>query len=155
LGDQMCCIFCGSEEDLTNEHVFPAFMGGDLEVRDGSCRTCNKDFGIAEAALKRATIPLLNLLRIENRYGVVPNAALNVEIRGLDLKSLPGFMDGKGEINLVNVVRDSIAEDGRKLRQGFFLKKEDGERFAERAIAQGREVRDRDVVLPAKTGHLS
>src|ERR1700686_2145021 len=141
----MCCIFCRSEENLTNEHVFPAFMGGELEVRNGSCERCNRDFGIAEAALKKATIPLLNLLKIENRYGVVPNAPLNVEIRGLDLKKLPAFMDGKGEINLTNVVRESVSEDGRKLRRGFFITKEDGDRFVERARAQGREVKDSGV----------
>jgi hypothetical protein len=141
----MCCMFCRSEENLTDEHVFPAFMGGELEVRNGSCKRCNGDFGVAEAALKKATIPLLNLLQIENRYGVVPNAPLNVEIRGLDLKKLPAFMDGKGEINLSNVVRESVSEDGRKLRQGFFITKEDGDRFVERALAQGREVKDRGV----------
>jgi hypothetical protein len=31
-----------------------------------------------------------------------------LEIRGLDLKNLPAFMDGKGEINLSNVVRESV-----------------------------------------------
>ncbi len=24
----MACIFCGSEENLTREHVFPGFLGG-------------------------------------------------------------------------------------------------------------------------------
>jgi hypothetical protein len=81
-------IFCRSEEKLTDEHVFPAFMGGELEVRNGSCERCNCDFGVAEAAVKEATTPLLNLLQIENRYNVVPNAQLRAEIRGLDLKNL-------------------------------------------------------------------
>src|SRR6202040_2585210 len=112
----MPCIFCFGQENLTDEHVFPAFMGGDLVVRNGSCERCNREFSIAEATLKKATTPVLNLLQIENRYGVVPNAPLNVEIRGLDLKNLPAFMDGKGEINPSNVVRESVTEDGRKLR---------------------------------------
>jgi hypothetical protein len=138
----MCCLFCRSKENLTDEHVFPAFMGGELEVRNGSCKRCNRELGVAEAALKKSTTPLLNLLQIKNRYGVVPNAPLNVEIRGLDLKKLPAFMDGKGEINLLNVVRESVSEDGRRLRQGFFITKEDGDRFVERGRAQGREVKD-------------
>jgi len=120
-------------------------MGGELAVRNGSCKRCNREFSIAEAALKKATIPLLNLLQIKNRYGVVPNAPLNVEIRGLDLKKLPAFMDGKGEINLLNVVRESVSEEGRKLRQGFFISKKDGDRFVERALAQGGQVKDRGV----------
>lgn len=120
-------------------------MGGELKVRNGSCERCNGDFSIAEATLKKATTPVLNLLQIENRYGVVPNAPLNVEIRGLDLKNLPAFMDGKGEINLSNVVRESVTDDGRKLRQGFFLTKEAGNRFAERALAKGGQVKEREV----------
>jgi hypothetical protein len=55
----MGCIFCSGQENLTDEHVFPAFMGGELEVRNGSCTRCNGDFGVAEAALKEATTPLL------------------------------------------------------------------------------------------------
>ena len=124
----MGCMFCPSQENLTDEHVFPAFMGGELEVRNGSCERCNSDFSVAEAKLKKATTLPLNLLQIENRYGVVPNAPLNVEIRGLDLKNLHAFMDGKGEINLSNVVRESVSEDGRRLRQGFFLTKEAGDK---------------------------
>lgn len=46
---QMSCIFCRSNANLTDEHVFPAFMGGELIVKDGSCETCNRDFGVAEA----------------------------------------------------------------------------------------------------------
>lgn len=125
--------------------MFPAFMGGELIVKDGSCETCNRDFGVAEATLKQAITPLLNLLQIENRYGVVPNAPLTAEIRGMDLKNLPAFMDGKGEINLSDVVRESVTEEGRKLRQGFFLTKEAGDKFAERGRAKGAEVKEREV----------
>jgi hypothetical protein len=141
----MGCLFCRSEEKLTDEHVFPAFMGGELKVRNGSCERCNGDFGVGEAAVKEAVTPLLNLLQIENRYNVVPNAQLRAEIRGLDLKNLPAFMDGDGNINLRDVVRESTSEDGRRLRQGFFLTKEAGKRFIERARAKGLEVVEREV----------
>ena len=141
----MGCLFCRSEEKLTDEHVFPAFMGGALEVRNGSCELCNRDFGVSEAAMKEATTPLLNLLQIENRYNVVPNARLRAEIHGLDLNSLPAFMDGDGNINLRDVVTESTSEDGRRLRQGFFLTKEASDRFVERAHAKGFEVTEREV----------
>ena len=84
----MACIFCRGEEDLTDEHVFPAFMGGELQVRDGSCKTHNAKFAVDEGVLKAATTPLLNLLQIENRYGVVPNAPLNTKA-GRFLRSRP------------------------------------------------------------------
>jgi hypothetical protein len=141
----MGCMFCRGQENLTSEHVFPAFMGGGLEVRNGSCKRCNGDFGVAEAALKEATTPLLNLLQIENRWGIVPKAPLNAEIRGLDLKKLQAFMDGEGEIRLLDVVKESITDDGRILRQGFFLTKEAGDKFVERARAKGLRVIEREV----------
>ncbi len=141
----MGCIFCGTEENLTDEHVFPAFMGGELEVPGGSCARCNGNFGVAEAALKEATTPLLNLLQIKNRYNVVPNAQLCAEIRGLDLKNLPAFMDGQGNINLRDVVKEATSEDGRRLRQGFFLTNEASDRFVQRARDKGLEVIEREV----------
>lgn len=141
----MGCIFCRTEHNLTDEHVFPAFIGGELEVRSGSCETHNKKFAIDEAALKDATTPLLNLLQIENRYGVVPNAPLKAKVRGLDLKSLPAFMDGTGEIRLQSTVKETVTEEGRRLRQGFFLTKEEGDKFVERARAKGLSVTEREV----------
>ncbi len=141
----MPCIFCKSEHDLTDEHVFPAFMGGELEVRKGSCKTCNNSFGVAEAAIKDATTPLLNLLKIENRDGKVPNAPLNVEIRGIDITNLPGFMDGAGNIQLRDHVKDVVDDDGKKRKQGFFLTKEACDKFAERQRAKGGQLIERGV----------
>jgi hypothetical protein len=141
----MSCIFCRSNAHLTDEHVFPAFMGGELIVKNGSCETCNRDFGVAEATLKQAITPLLNLLQIENRDGVVPNAPMTADIRGLDMKNLPAFRDANGEINLSNIVRESVTEDGRRLRQGFFLTKEAGDKFAERGRAKGAQVKELGV----------
>src|SRR4029077_16482979 len=134
----MRCIFCRSDKNLTNEHVFPAFMGGRLEVRRASCDKCNRIFGVAEAAIKNATTPLLNLLRIKNRDGKVPNAPLRAEIQGLDLKSLPAFMDGNGEIRLLDYVKETISDDGRRLRQGFLVTKSAGEECVARNRAKGQ-----------------
>src|SRR5579862_2023724 len=141
----MGCIFCRSKKNLTDEHVFPAFMGGKLVIRDGSCETCNRIFGVPEAAIKGATIPLLNLLKIGNRRGKVPNAPLKIEIRGMDMKNLPGFMDGAGNIQLCDYVKDVVDDDGRKRKQGFFVTQKGGDRFAERGAARGAELIKRDV----------
>jgi hypothetical protein len=141
----MACMFCGTEKNLTDEHVFPAFMGGELIVPNGSCVRCNGDFGTAEATIKEETTLLLNLLKIKNRYGLVPNARLKANIVGLDLKNLPAFMDGDGEINLQSVVRESITEEGRRLREGFFMTPEEGETFKARGHAKGQQVIERGV----------
>jgi len=125
-------------------------MGGRLKVRRASCDRCNRIFGVAEAAIKAATTPVLNLLRIKNRDGKVPNAPLHAEIQGLDLKSLPAFMNGNGEIKLLDYVKETVADDGRRLRQGFFVTKKAGEKFAARNRAKGqlikREVPKRIVI---------
>jgi hypothetical protein len=141
----MPCIFCRSEEQLTEEHVFPAFMGGEVTVKNGSCDRCNEIFGRAEATIKHATIPLLNLLKIENRDGKVPNAPLRVAVRNIDMKNLPGFMDGSGNIKLRDHVREVLDDDGKKIRKGFFVTREGSETFAERELKRGGKLVEREV----------
>jgi hypothetical protein len=47
------CIFCGEEsEKLSSEHVFPAVLGGKLELENASCTTCNNGFSGVEFALR-------------------------------------------------------------------------------------------------------
>ena len=137
----MSCIFCRCNENLTDEHVFPAFMGGRLEVRRASCKKCNRAFGVVEAAIKAATTPVLNLLRIKNRDGKVPNAPLHAQIHGLDLKNVPAFMDGNGEIRLLDYVKETVTDDGRRLRQGFFVTQKADEKFAARNRGKGRLIK--------------
>lgn len=36
------CIYCGSDNDLTIEHVIPFGLGGKIELPDSSCRECAK-----------------------------------------------------------------------------------------------------------------
>lgn len=141
----MPCIFCRSEENLTDEHVFPAFMGGKLVVKDGSCKRCNGEFAVFEGKLKDATAPLLHLLKIPNRDGIVRNASVKAEVRGLDMKNLQGFVDVDGYIQLLDRVVEATNEDGRKVRRGFFMTKEAGDKFAQRARAKGHEVIEREV----------
>lgn len=141
----MPCIFCRSDQGLTEEHVFPAFMGGEPVVKNGACKRCNGIFGRAEAAIKDATIPLLNLLRIENRYGNVPSAPLNIEIRDIDMKKLPGFMDGSGNIKLRDQVREVVDDDGKKIRQGFFVTQKGSNTFAQRESKRGGKLIEREV----------
>jgi len=120
-------------------------MGGDLVVLNGSCRTCNGEFGVWEATIKDNTRFLLNLLQIENRDGVVPTAKVNVGIRGLNVDGLFGIRDAGGEINLSNIVINKEAQDGKKHREGFFVTKEAAERFVERCRKRGDQIKDLDL----------
>lgn len=149
----MACMFCKSEEDLTREHVFPAFMGGELSVHDGSCKRCNGEFGKWESVIRDSTKFLLNLLQIENRNGEVPTARVEVEIRGMDAKGLFGKREADGTISLSDVVVPSLEPDGKKHRQGFFVSKESAERFIDRSRARGEKTTElpvpEEIVLDA------
>jgi hypothetical protein len=120
-------------------------MGGELQVPDGSCRRCNEEFGRCEAAIKDSTKFLLNLLQIENRYGDVPSAKVDVEIRGISSEGLFGYREGTGEVNLSDVVIEKETAEGKKQREGFFISKESAEKFLARARARGDHVNERQV----------
>jgi hypothetical protein len=149
----MACMFCGSEDELTREHVFPAFMGGELTVPDGSCKSCNGEFGKWESTIRENTKFLLNLLQIENRKGEVPTARVEVEIRGMDVKGLFGKREADGTITLSDVVIPSVEPDGKKHRQGFFVSKDSAEKFLERSKARGDKTKElpvpQEIVLDA------
>lgn len=69
------CLFCEKEyERLSNEHVFPATLGGNLELRDGACTSCNNDFSKFESVLAKELVPIRLLLNIPDRYGDIPSA---------------------------------------------------------------------------------
>jgi hypothetical protein len=142
----MSCIFCRTDKHLTDEHIFPAFMGGELVVKDGSCGDCNKHFAEAEQDLRDATVKLLNLLKIENRYGIVPTTDINAEVRHLDMKNIPAVIDGRGDIQLRSVARDEFGPDGKPIRrQGFFMTTEAADKFVKRALAKGYKVIEKEV----------
>ncbi len=86
--DVVPCIFCGTEDNLTDEHVFPAFMGGTLSVRNGSCAPHNSLCSRFEDKVASATQVLRNLLGIENRKSIVPNAAVTMSSEGFDFPAM-------------------------------------------------------------------
>lgn len=137
----MACIFCGSEENLTREHVFPAFMGGKLEVPEGSCGECNRAFGECEAELRVNTAFLLNMFGIKNRDGLIPDAKVAIGIRGIDVEGLSGYRIGEGgEIKLSEKVVDVVDADGKPRRRGIFTKNASAEKFMVKSRARGEQV---------------
>jgi hypothetical protein len=149
----MACMFCRSEEKLTREHVFPAFMGGELVVPDGSCERCNGEFGRWESVMRDGIKLLLNLLKIENREGEVPTARVEVEIRGVDAKGLFGKREADGTVSLSDVVVASEKPDGKKHREGFFVSEGSAAKFTKRAHSRGEKTTElelpEDIVLDA------
>jgi hypothetical protein len=141
----MACLFCRTQNQLTDEHIFPAFMGGTLVIKDGSCQQCNKSFGRDENEIRSHTVSLLNLLQIGNRYKRVPLAKVEARIRGLDMEQLPASVDGTGKIVLYNFVEKSAELDGNRINKGLFFTKEAADEFCERGKANGGTVVKRDV----------
>jgi hypothetical protein len=47
------CIYCGSTDDLTDEHVLPYALGGQLVLNQASCKTCATITGKLEQKLLR------------------------------------------------------------------------------------------------------
>jgi hypothetical protein len=143
--NQMACMFCRSEVDLTREHVFPAFMGGELQVPDGSCSRCNGEFAAWEGEIKKEIALLLHLLQVENRYGDVPRAKVDVKIGGMELEGLSGLREPDGSINLREKVQEIVKSDGKKHREGFFVSDESAEKFLARARARDEKTTELPV----------
>ena len=54
-GVHRACTFYRLEIDLTSEHVFPAFMRGEIEVPAGGCKMCNGNFAKYEGNSRETT----------------------------------------------------------------------------------------------------
>jgi HNH endonuclease len=154
----MPCMFCGSEENLTSEHVFPAFMGGELEVPGGSCKICNGKFAVWEGKIEKATSLLLHILQIGNRYHEIPNAKFDVSVRGMDFEGLTALREPDGTFNLQDKVRETVKSDGKKHREGLFVSEKSAEKFIERARARGEKTSElavpEELVYDASPSHL-
>lgn len=71
------CIFCGEQKQPSDEHVFPAGLGGDDRryiLKEGVCRDCNNGFsGIEATFLRRSIVALARVIhQRENRDGRAP-----------------------------------------------------------------------------------
>ena len=50
------CMYCGSTEELTSEHIVPFALGGEIELLDSSCKECAKITSKFERALLRGQL---------------------------------------------------------------------------------------------------
>jgi hypothetical protein len=49
------CIYCGTADDLSDEHIIPRSLGGQIVLRDASCGRCAREIGNYEAACLQQT----------------------------------------------------------------------------------------------------
>ena len=134
------CIFCTKEKpesELTDEHVFPAALGGTLVIKNGSCATCNNGCSEFEQALAMELTPLRNLLQIPDRRGEVPPAPATVKVGE---KEYEGRVKGDGTVQLKRVVTEVKSEGGVREFLHQFLTKRQKEKLRAEAKEKGREL---------------
>src|SRR4029077_18678327 len=79
------CLFCLNPcERPSDEHVFPAALGGVLVVRESSSTECNHGFSRLEQPLARELAPIRLFFQVPDRYGQVPQVEATAKTENLD-----------------------------------------------------------------------
>jgi len=107
------CLFCPTEGNaLTDEHVFPAALGGNLVVKNSVCKACNNGFSEAfEEDIVKRFEHVRHIFRIPDRRGNVPDIDTKVELQG---EQLDARLMGNGTLKLKPIftkeVRNGVEE---------------------------------------------
>jgi hypothetical protein len=142
------CIFCKTDVNLTEEHVFPAFTGSKLVVPAGSCKACNEKCSRFEGGLANETKTARHIFEIPNRYGEIPSAKVTIEVEGYEIpaKRLPD-----GEIRRRDFVTETKSEIGKKGKQAFFVSEAAARKFVENSRKRGQKTTElpipKDLVI--------
>jgi hypothetical protein len=81
------CLLCGIDSDqLTDEHVFPAALGGTIVLRNGTCASCNNGLSTAEQNLSERMAHFRAIFQIPNRRGDVPAVETTLTIEGQEVE---------------------------------------------------------------------
>jgi hypothetical protein len=143
----MPCVFCRATDNLTDEHVFPAFSGANLVVPSGSCKPCNNICSKFEQKIAGELETTRHIFEIQDRYGDVPELPVAVEVRGEGAQAVEvrGRRTPEGDIELYDFVSEAKVEDGRKVRHGFFVSTEAAEKFIARSRKRGEKTTELGV----------
>jgi hypothetical protein len=133
------CIFCLKEKPelgLTNEHVFPAALGGVLIIKNGSCVTCNNGCSNFEQPLATELIPLRHLLQIPDRRGEVPNTPATFKVGE---KEYEARVKGDGTVQLKPVVTEVLGSGGVREFLHQFATEHQKEKLRAEAKEKGKQ----------------
>ena len=136
------CLFCLREGEadavrFTDEHVFPAALGGNLIVKDGSCDVCNHGNSKFEQALAGELTPIRLLLQIPDRYGKVPQTAATIITPE---KTYDGRVKGDGSVVVKPLVTEEENEKGELEFVHRFLTDAQKEKLREQAKKKGKQL---------------
>src|SRR6266576_1439965 len=131
------CIFCLKEfEQLTNEHVFPAALGGVLVLKDSVCVVCNNGFSKFEQPLAEELAPIRLILQIPDRRGEIPQAAATVKTKD---KEYAARVTGDGKVQLKPIVTEVVTNEGKKEYLHKFATERQKEKLRKEAKEKGGE----------------
>jgi len=131
------CFLCGvALPDLTDEHVFPASIGGELVAPRATCSRCNNDCSTAfEAKFLNSVKVLTSVLGIANRRGDIPSVDVTVRIAG---RAFNGVLHADGELTIQNRFEQQVGENGKLVKRWWLFNDESFEQL-QRAAAKRRE----------------
>ncbi len=131
------CIFCLKEfEELTDEHVFPAALGGVLVLKDSVCAVCNNSFSKFEQPLAGELVPIRLILQIPDRRGEIPQVAATVKTQD---KEYAAKVTGDGKVQLKPIVTEVMTTEGKKEYWHKFATERQKERLRQEAKEKGRQ----------------
>src|SRR5437764_9253119 len=136
------CLFClheGKADDVrfTDEHVFPAALGGNLILKYGSCDVCNHGNSKFEQALAGELTPIRMLLQMPDRYGNVPQTAATIITPE---KAYEGRVKGDGNVVVKPVVTEEMNEKGEREFVHRFLTDAQKKKLHEQAKKKGKQL---------------
>ncbi|MGH9509220.1 MAG: HNH endonuclease [Terriglobales bacterium] len=133
------CLFCSKTEHLTDEHIFPASLGGDDVVEKSTCIQCNGIFSDQfEASFNNSMKFFCWLFQIGNRQGVIPNMEATAIWQGAELKVV---VRHDGSIRpLGRPPTEVVGQDGRKQFEYLFPTLRERKKFEAWAKAKGKEI---------------
>ncbi len=111
-GRMNVCIFClAKSTKLTEEHIFPAALGGDIVLKNSSCSRCNHGFSKFEQPLLNELALFRALFRIKDRYGNVPEVEV---IAKTENKDYAARLKKDGSVQLKRTVTPVSGPDGSR-----------------------------------------
>lgn len=75
------CVFCGSTNNLTDEHIIPEFFGSGLYIKKSCCSTCQKITSRLESSIVSNMFdPIRKYLSLESKKGMLKKSNFKLDI---------------------------------------------------------------------------
>src|SRR5438128_493136 len=141
------CLLCGTTENLTDEHIIPAALGGEDSVANGSCKKCNAAASVDfEAEFNNGLKTICYLLGIGNREGRILSIAAATVIHGTKFNLLlrPG-----GNYRFQDKKEEHVLDTGKKVTHYYHFSEAQVKKTQERLTRRGEQLKiDQPTGIP-------